>query len=178
MYDKSENAVSPLPYAGSPPTYQVCETKDGRLINKTLNMVYPNQSPKTKKLFDGYIWKQQPRPQSLPPAPPSAVPTTKAAASSTSTLSYPTTDSFTFTTSTSSDLDTTKYIGPATLETVNKKLLSNDFIIFYALLDIKPSTDDNDLPSNLPLRIAFQSTNGKTYYLPIKRQEHQWRIKF
>uniref|UniRef100_A0A914QER8 GS beta-grasp domain-containing protein n=1 Tax=Panagrolaimus davidi TaxID=227884 RepID=A0A914QER8_9BILA len=160
----------------SPPTYQVCETKDGRLINKTLNIVYPNQPAGTKKLFDKYIWKQQPL-QALPPAPSTAA-TAKGAVSSASTLSYPTTDSFTFTTSASSDLDTTKFIGPATLETVNKKLLSNDFIIFYALPDIKSSTDDNDLPSNLPLRIAFQSTNGKTYYLPIKRKEHQWRIKF
>uniref|UniRef100_A0AC34FW44 Uncharacterized protein n=2 Tax=Panagrolaimus sp. ES5 TaxID=591445 RepID=A0AC34FW44_9BILA len=42
----------------SPPTYQVYETKDGRLVNRTLQVQWPNHSIGNKKLFDGYILKE------------------------------------------------------------------------------------------------------------------------
>uniref|UniRef100_A0A7E4VD01 SH2 domain-containing protein n=1 Tax=Panagrellus redivivus TaxID=6233 RepID=A0A7E4VD01_PANRE len=143
------------PPAVTPPTYRVFETKDGRLVNKDLGVEWPRHPPSGQRIFDGYVVNNNrgtanypdtpPGDSNLIPSPPESVTTAR---------------------------DSQRYIGPATLATVNKRLRKNDFIVFYP----EPSTED-DLPVEVPLLLAYRSTHNKVYYLPIRREHRRWYVE-
>uniref|UniRef100_A0AC35EWC9 SH2 domain-containing protein n=1 Tax=Panagrolaimus sp. PS1159 TaxID=55785 RepID=A0AC35EWC9_9BILA len=170
----------------SVPDYRVYETKDGRLVNPTLHIEYPNRPLKDKKLFDGYLLKKNNTSASESSSASEASSTSESSSESSQTRTsstcsnhhHPKTERPTMITET--ELNKTKYFGPSTKETINKKLKANDFMIFSSLRDSASTSEIAATadPSKLPLLLAYRSSNDKIYYLPIKHEKSRWWIEF
>uniref|UniRef100_A0AC34RLE0 Uncharacterized protein n=1 Tax=Panagrolaimus sp. JU765 TaxID=591449 RepID=A0AC34RLE0_9BILA len=131
----------------SAPTYQVQETKSGKLVNRNLKIVWPEVA--SKKLRDGYVVCD---PIGAVNPPPTVAANTVA--------------------SPSAFRDGRRFIGPATLAEVNERLRQQDFLIFYPIPDI--SIDE--LRVEVPLLMAYRSHANKIYYLPIRKERHLWYV--
>uniref|UniRef100_A0A914PPA2 SH2 domain-containing protein n=1 Tax=Panagrolaimus davidi TaxID=227884 RepID=A0A914PPA2_9BILA len=164
----------------SMPDYRVYETKDGRLVNPTLHIEYPNRPLKDKKLYDGYLLKNNNTSASESSSVSSSVSSSESSQTRTSSTCsnqhHPKTERPTMIT----ELNKTKYFGTATKETINKKLKANDFMIFTSLPDSASTSEIVAAadPSKLPLLLAYRSSNDKIYYLPIKHEKSRWWIEF